>query len=395
VGRGPSSASGRSSEKKFPKLFYLVTPLLAILLIVGLAELSLIVFYPIPFFPEHNMYFDPDPHTGYRMRPKGFGHFGKVIGRSLVAQTNSHGHRDDETPLKKPEGMFRVLVLGDSMTFGTNVRQEQAYSQVLEVELRQAFGASIEVVSTGVGGWTPFQYAQYYIHYGHEFSPDLILVGFFVGNDTFNQQSRVDQLPTAILGRRVYEGGGFGLATRIQIPLAEYSHLARLLIFGNQFISVEEDLRPLQRAHRDTAELPDAYVALQDRKRKLVHLPASREQVAAARNGVEQIERIRAKAGSSAPVIVVVMPDENQVNASLKGRADLGRLDLSMPQAMLKEMFKEKSLRTIDLLPAFLANERRLYMNDSHYNPEGHRLIAEKILEAIRPLVERLRTPAV
>ena len=34
---------------------------------------------------------------------------------------NEHGYRDYEYRLKKPEGIFRVLVLGDSQTFGHGI----------------------------------------------------------------------------------------------------------------------------------------------------------------------------------------------------------------------------------------------------------------------------------
>ena len=34
-------------------------------------------------------------------------------------------------------------------------------------------------------------------------SPDLILIGFFVGNDTFDPNTDAGRLPTAIEGRRI------------------------------------------------------------------------------------------------------------------------------------------------------------------------------------------------
>jgi hypothetical protein len=54
----------------------------------------------------------------------------------LVLVANSHGHRDVEVTLEKPPGVFRILVLGDSLTVGANVRQEEAYPKVLEKHLR-------------------------------------------------------------------------------------------------------------------------------------------------------------------------------------------------------------------------------------------------------------------
>ena len=48
-------------------------------------------------------------------------------------------------------------------------------------------------------------------------------------------------------------------------------------------------------------------------------------------------------------------------------------------------MFAERGIEVLDLLPAFLADPRRLYMNDGHWSAAGHRLAAERILDALRP----------
>src|SRR5690349_12526588 len=101
-------------------LYRVLVPLAAFLLAVGAIELGLALFYPIPFSIESNMYFVADPYTGYRLMPAGVGHF--QMGIPAVAY--SHGHRDVEVPLKKPPGVFRILVIGDSFTVGANVRQE-------------------------------------------------------------------------------------------------------------------------------------------------------------------------------------------------------------------------------------------------------------------------------
>ena len=74
---------------------------------------------------------------------------------------------------------------------------------MLERQLIERYGSRIQVVNSGVGGWNPFQYAQYFEYYGRQFDPDLILVGFFIGNDTIEPNTSTTQLPTAILGHIV------------------------------------------------------------------------------------------------------------------------------------------------------------------------------------------------
>ena len=82
-----------------------------------------------------------------------------------------------------------------------------------------------------VGGWEPFQYAQYYLHGGREFRPDMVLVGFFVGNDAFDQTDSVEKMQrTARMGRRVSKDAAASPFIDVQIFLYESSHLARLIL---------------------------------------------------------------------------------------------------------------------------------------------------------------------
>ena len=90
------------------------------------------------------------------------------------------------------------------------------------------------------------------------------------------------------------------------------------------------------------------------------------------------------------PVVVALLPDENQVNRALRSRIltadEIPDYDFGMPQSMLTEMFGEMDLKVIDLLPAFLADPRCLYMNDAHWTPQGQELAASAILERLAPL---------
>ena len=63
---------------------------------------------------------------------------------------NSLGLRDDEVSVPKPEGVVRILMLGDSVTFGWGVLQEDTISAQLEVLLNATPGATrVEVVNSG------------------------------------------------------------------------------------------------------------------------------------------------------------------------------------------------------------------------------------------------------
>lgn len=353
----------------------ILTPILTIIVTLFAIELFLAIFHPVPYSIERNMFFEPDPYTGYRLRPDSEGFFQ----HGIPATVNSQGHRDDEVPMEKPEDTFRILLLGDSFTVGANVYEEQAYPQVLEELLNARSSQKIEVVNTGVGGWEPFMYAQYYEHYGRQYDPDLILIGFFIGNDAYNQLTDVDQLPTAVMGRRVSRAAAGKPYIRLLVFLHEHSNLWRLLTRrGPQMLDFTRE---------NCADFTKAYLALQG-SRMEAHLKRDSEQEALIQNSVDQIARIQALAAEDGiPIVVALLPDENQINPALQQKiipaGEFDRYDFDMPQTMLEEMFNDRGIPTIDLLPTIRDDPRCLYMNDTHWTPEGHRLAAETLANAL------------
>jgi len=353
----------------------ILTPILTIILTLLAIELLLAFVRPVPFAIERNMFFEPDPYTGFRLRPDSEG----VFQHGIPAVVNSQGHRDDEVTLEKPEDTFRILALGDSFTVGANVFQEQAYPQVLEDVLNARSKQEVEVVNAGVGGWGPFRYAQYYEHYGRQYDPDLVLIGFFAGNDAYSQPNASEQLPTAVLGRRVSRSAAGKPFTKLLVFLHEHSHLWRLLDRRGP------QARDFTRV--DCTDFTEEYLAVQG-ARSESHLKADAEREALAQNSVDQIVHIQHLADrDSIPVVVALLPDENQINPALQQEIidadEIDQYDFDMPQAMLVEMFNDQGIPTIDLLPTIRDDPRCLYMNDTHWVPEGHLLVARTIADTL------------
>jgi hypothetical protein len=369
-------------QRRRRRIYQVLLVLIQCGLTLGAVELGLAIFHPIPYSIAANMYFEADPYTGYRLKPGGIGHYQM----NIPAVANSHGHRDVEVTLKKPPGVFRILVLGDSFTVGANVRQEEAYPKVLEKNLQSVYGPRIQVVNAGVGGWDPFQYAQYFEHYGQEFEPDLILVGFFVGNDTFSDITSAEKLGTAILGQPLRRETAARPFIKLQVFLYEHSNLARLLL--NRGPAASGNV-----TRKQCDEFTEWYLAVQ-KSRMPTHRRDSSAQRDKAREAVGQIRRIKDLAGGR-PVVVALLPDENQVNPTLQKRIlpanEMAEYDFGMPQSMLIEMFRDAGIPTIDLLPAVLADRRCLYMNDTHWTSEGHEVAASVILEQLTPVLARMK----
>jgi len=95
---------------------------------------------------------------------------------------NSQSMRDVEHTINKQGDIKRILGLGDSFTFGCSVDYEYAYLTQLEKKLNSN-GNKVEIIKAGIGGYGTDNEYYYLVNYGLKYRPDIVLVGFFVGND--------------------------------------------------------------------------------------------------------------------------------------------------------------------------------------------------------------------
>lgn len=92
---------------------------------------------------------------------------------------NSKGIRDRNYEYKKPEGIKRMVVLGDSFTYGKGVEEYERFTEVLENSLLENY----QVINMGVTGYGNDQELLVLKNEGMKYNPDLVVVAFYVGND--------------------------------------------------------------------------------------------------------------------------------------------------------------------------------------------------------------------
>ncbi len=123
---------------------------------------------------------DPNPNLSFTNRP--YGH-AFLMGQDV--QISSQGLRDREFSLQKPPGTYRIMMLGDSTTFGWGVAANDTASKVLERELTAAHLPGydrFEVLNTGVGNYDTVQEMTYYKTAGRNFHPDLVVLVYFIND---------------------------------------------------------------------------------------------------------------------------------------------------------------------------------------------------------------------
>ena len=104
----------------------------------------------------------------------------KRYGDVLVTY-NERGLRDRPI-LPKAEGEYRILALGDSVTFGSGVPQHEIFTSRLEQVLPGRLRRPVRVINSGVGGYNTVQEVTYFKRDGMTLQPDLVLLTY-VGND--------------------------------------------------------------------------------------------------------------------------------------------------------------------------------------------------------------------
>lgn len=99
---------------------------------------------------------------------------------------NSLGLRGPERGYARPDGVRRVLVLGDSFVEAAQVDEAASTVGRLEAALNARGDASFEVLNAGVGGWGTGQQLVYLREEGYRYEPELVIVMLYLGNDVFD-----------------------------------------------------------------------------------------------------------------------------------------------------------------------------------------------------------------
>jgi hypothetical protein len=157
-----------ATEVLQPRRRSLVTLLLTVLVLLGIAEG---ILRAQGFGPSAVVY-TVDPHAGYYPAPNQ-----KVDRYGGRVHTNAFGMRAPDVSADKPEGKFRILMLGDSTLWGGSyIDQDQLYARILDRKLDEhAGGDHVEVLNMGVNGWGPFHERGYVETFG-AFGADLVMV---------------------------------------------------------------------------------------------------------------------------------------------------------------------------------------------------------------------------
>lgn len=102
-------------------------------------------------------------------------------------RTNAHGQRDRERSIRKPAGVTRVLLLGDSVVEGYGLKESDTLSYQLESLYTDG---STEVLNFGVSAYCTRAEVELLEVKGLQFDPDVVVLVFVENDfDNFNREA--------------------------------------------------------------------------------------------------------------------------------------------------------------------------------------------------------------
>lgn len=158
-----------------------------------------------------------DASIGHEHKPDTAG-----IYMGVPVKINSSSYRDRDYPLPKPEGGVRIMMLGDSLTFGWGVKMEDTFADQLEVMLNKgADRGRAEVINTGVGNSNTSMQVAAFMRRGHTFNADIVILNYFI-NDAEPTPKRKKNAFTEYSYAAVMLAGAFDTVARMYFGKSDW-----------------------------------------------------------------------------------------------------------------------------------------------------------------------------
>jgi lysophospholipase L1-like esterase len=286
--------------------------------------------------------FVSDPDLGFKLNPDRKG-------------ASSLGIMHGEIASLKPAGLFRVVVLGDSVSF-----DHFGFVPMLQEGLQRLRRGPVEVINASIPGFTTYQELVLLRRDLIGFEPDLVILQYCL-NDNHTYLHFLDETgrwlltPDAERAAGFDRGGWLASLTRssyllltIRIGLAHFDALA-----GTPFAWERR---------------PDFYAAWED---------SSWPPIEAC---LREMKSLSESAGGK--FLVVAVPFKPQFSTQALER---DREYTLKPQRRLNEICSRLGVPILDMFPVFSKQPvEEIYRDQIHLTEHGHRIVAEELLALLR-----------
>ncbi len=283
-------------------------------------------------------------------------------------ETNSLGLRYGELGPRQP-GEYRILVLGDSITFADYVDERDTFTMILERQLAESGYRGVRIINAGLPGASTRDEYYHYLELADYVRPDLVLVAMYLNDVADSQRFYVRAL------RPPYSQSRFLLWVVRQLDLVRLAYFAGPIAlpgvdpgWREQF-RAGRNLRSGDWAHSKEAFDFEIYNAAMDfglawnpQTWRILH-----DMVAVFRSAVVQRRERFA---------MMLLPVHIQV---------LGTVEDAYPQQQFARLCRGLAIDCLDTRPALRAAAAdkgpRLFYDHCHLTADGNAFVAKALKE--------------
>ena len=316
---------------------------------------------------ERSKYCEYDDILGWRGIPFKEGDF-RTEGSTTNIKLNSRGFRDRDHDKEKREGKKKILLLGDSFTWGYGVE----FADIFFERIREQ-NASYEFINTAHSGYGIDQEYLMLDSECPEYEPDAVLLMFVLNDFAYIRQDSAHGYQKPYF--RIKEGAldlrnvpvskekkqlpGKGKSKKVKF---NRKYLYKHSLLFKLFEDAREDLQ-----YRVGIKKMDEFYEESDKKWV---------------TGKMILEKMKRYCDNrDIKFLIVLIPNKLQLYTFY---------DSGNPQRMISRFCREQSIPCLDMLPVFKRefkrNRKELYFDyDPHWNASGHLLagrLVKKFLEA-------------
>lgn len=338
-------------------------------------------------------------------------HIGHTHEFAYTIETNSLGYRMEEFAQLKPADEYRILTIGDSLTFGYGVEVDQSFPKRVETQLNKYLeennikGKKIKVINAAfVGGKSPDSYYLFLKEQGLKLNPDLVIVNYFVNNDVVDIDDNVWQqlddfgMPTKISPRTYHIDPPYN---RLRRPYQNWKHVLPILRDSHLWIlfstAWETKSPETVKAIKNVLGSKDIPLVSESENLDCLYKEACSE----AMNGLQDKfyksanATIELEKSNNIPIIVSILTANPQVEewgklvdaqnkTPMLKMGQIAKLTTSaQPQKNWNAYFADRGVPTIDVLPYLVGEgyQTLFYKTDGHPNAKGHEVISSAFFD--------------
>ncbi len=359
-----------------------------------LVEILMIVLEPYLFKGLYRY----DPDLGFRVQP-------------YINGNNQFGFNDRDYPLQKDQNKFRLLVVSDSFNWAGG--KEGNYTALLEKKFEHYYAQNqVDVINVGYPGTHTGEQLAMLKKYGLQYNPDLVVLGFFAGNDFRDANPERKRI--------IVNGIYIDIDKKDELIIFGYPIIgkSRLLMFLQQKYKIYQEL---QKAKQDSAQFFSNSLLASLNLASAPIIEREKSPGILSNKAFLQVEKSRLKfckikdllegkrddninyifqsisemqkllKSRNIKLIVAIYPDEYQVNDELLNEIfteydDLKResYNVTCQQEILRKYLEANEIPYIDMLDRFRAEQNTypLYLlREPHWNSAGNKLAADILFD--------------